>query len=130
MKIFWISYQKECTGTINKKKENWISEKNIKIKKKDRLHTKLSWTSYEWVWTATTIKSKNIKTVKIVDCERPFLHQIILKIVSMRIHSSNVKKQKLKFFLKLLFFESSTIHWTNLKIVSMGVNRNDNTKSI
>ena len=95
LKVFRISYQKEYTGVIVKK-ETWTFKKNYFIMKY-RLSTKLSWRSYQWIWTGARIKSRILKVIKLSDCEWSFVQKIVLKIVSMR-DTGRIKKGKFRVF--------------------------------
>ena len=119
IRIFWTSYQNECTGMIGKS----IVEVS-KIISLLKVVSSYFFSVYRINGTTQVRWQKNLKGIKEFFLEGLFLRRVILKIVTMRVHSSNVEKNSI-FFVKMFRIASWNIHNKNLKIASVIVYRND-----
>ena len=71
--------------------------KKIFFDVEDLFQKKLSWKLYQWRYTGTIVKNKNLNFLKSFFIERSFLQKIVLDIVSMGVHRNDDQTRELEF---------------------------------
>ena len=67
----------------------------------DHLLKILLWKSYQWRYTGTRIKSKNLNILKLIFIGRSFSQKFILDIVSLGVHRNDDQTRQLELFEKI-----------------------------